>query len=166
MDKKQLEYQHMELAKLILKGDKLINRLEGVSKKEGIKHKTLDKLAFFQGLKANTDKMIKKTTNLSLNRAKNAYQDFLNHASAFIDIEKKTSKSPTFNFSYEKEGRIQYFANDLNIRMANVDIINIIKDLKRVKNSLLLELRKLERQQKQLEMDQKFEDIKKQIKKM
>lgn len=163
MDKKQLEDQYRELAKLIVNGDKLIDRLERVSRKEGIKHKTLDGLSYIQGLKAQTDKMIKTTTKLSLTRAKNAYQDFLNQASLHVDIEKKTTKSPTFNFSYEKEGLIQHFANDLNIRMANVDIDNLIKDLKRVKNSLVLKLRKIERQQKQAEIDEQFEAIKKQI---
>lgn len=163
MDKKLLEDQYKEIANLILKGDKLIKRLSLSKKKGNIKKQTLDKLTFVQGLKSPADRMIKKNTDLSLSRAQAAYSSFMDNASSFVDTDRQRTKSPTFNFSYNKEGLVQHFANDLNIRMSNVDFDNLIKDIKRVNNSLLFKLKKLERQKEQLAINEKFEEIRKKI---
>lgn len=163
MDKLLIQDQYEELAGLILEADKLIARLSKTSKKEEIKDKTLDKLAYAKGLKSHVDYMIKKNTDLSLSRANAAYEDLISRASDFIDTTRVLTKSPGLNLNIKKEGLAQHFANDLNIRMATVDINSQIKDLKRIKNALYLEMKRLERQKNQVEIDEKFEEIKKTI---
>lgn len=161
-----LDKEYEKLSKLIVEGDNLIKRLTRSSKKEGLKGQVLDKLSYVQGLKSPADRLIKKDSDLSLKRAQNASSIFLEKASQYVETAKKVTKAPTFNFAIKKEGMIQNFANDLNIRMTNVDLDSMIKDLKRVNNSLMLKLRKLERQKKQALMDQQFEKMKKKIKNM
>lgn len=163
MDKVIIEDQKKQIAQLILLGDKLIDRLSRVSKKESLKNKTLDKLSYVQGLKSNVDKMIKKNTDVSLSRADRAYQDYLDQASYFIDPTSVLTKSPSFNINYQKEGIIQNFATDLNIRMASVDINKQIKDLKRVRNALYLKMKKMEREKEQVQINEKFEELKSKI---
>lgn len=163
MDKLLIQDQYEELAGLILEADKLIARLSKTSKKEEIKDKTLDKLAYAKGLKSHVDHMIKKNTDLSLSRANAAYEDLISRASDFIDTTRVLTKSPGLNLKITKEGLAQQFANDLNIRKATVDINSQIKDLKRIKNALYLEMKRLERQKNQVEIDEKFEEIKKTI---
>lgn len=163
MDKNLIQNRHKEIADLILQADKLIDRLSRVRKKEELKNKTLDKLAYFKGLKSPVDKMIKKNTDLSLARANNAFNIFVEEAANYLDTTKILTKSPSFNINYDKEGMIQYFANDLNIRMANIDIDKQIKDLKRIRNALYLKMKKTQREKEQLEIEEKFAEIKNKV---
>ncbi|MDO5026795.1 MAG: hypothetical protein Q4E50_03065 [Tissierellia bacterium] len=160
MDKVLIKNQHEELADLILEADKLIARLSRLSKKEEIKDKTLDKLSYTRGLKSRVNHMMKKNTDLSLTRANALFDDFVNKASDFINTSKVLTKSPSLKIDFKKEGKLDYFAKDLSIRMAGVDLDRLIKDLKRIKNALYLEMKRINRQIEQIEIKDKFQEIK------
>lgn len=154
-----LKLRQSQIVNLLDEADKLLKLYDQRQVKESRSHQTLDNLSYIKGVKQQADKIMKAKSNLSLKYVKNTFVDFVTRVDSIVPIGNIISKSPTFNINYNKQGMIGLFANDLNVRMISVDIGNYIKDLKRIKTTLLRELRKSERQKEELEIKEKFDKM-------
>lgn len=154
-----LRLRQMEIVSLLDGADKLLEIYDQRQSKQSRSHQTLDNISYIKGVKQQADKIMKAKSNLSLRYVKNTFVDFANRVDAVVPIGNILSKSPTFNVNYKKDGLISQFVNDLNVRMVTVDIGNYVKDLKRIKTTLLRELRKIERQKEEVEIKEKFNDM-------
>lgn len=163
MNKGQLENSKIQVAGLLARGTDLLDTLNHANQSQDRTHQTLDNLSYVQGLKNKTDQLIKAKTNLNLNRLSHDYADFLNQASAYVDLSNVLTSSKSVRPSIKKKGWIRNFTNDLAIRMAKVDIENYIRDVKRANIKLTHELTKIERQLEEIEIHKKFEEMRESI---
>lgn len=148
---------------LVLEGEDLLITLDEAFRKQEATNRIVDNLAYSKGLKNKTDEIIGMKSKLHLKHIKKRCLVYLEKASEFVDIERYISKSPSVNLKFNKKGLIQNFVNDLNIRMVNVEIENYIKDVKRVELALYRKLKSLDRAEEELDINQKFSEIRKKI---
>lgn len=153
----------VEVKNLLDEADLLIEQFQIRLNKQVRTNKSMDNLAYIKGLKQQTDKIMLAKSNLSLRQAKSIYADYIIRVSEHIKIENILSKNPNININFNKGRTIKHFLNDFNTRMVAVDLESYIKDLKRIRNVLYRELRKFERIKEEVEIDNKFAEIKNKI---
>ena len=163
MDDKVLAEEKKKLARLILQAEKTLERMERVHDNSVVKKSAMDSMANFAGLRTKTDGLVKKSSDLSHSRILSLYQGLIEDAGEYIDVDSIVTSNIYFDFKFNKSKMLNNFSNDLSVRLATADINSCIKDVKRIRNSLILRLRRLERREKSLEIEEKFSKIKKTI---
>ena len=163
MDDKVLAEEKKNLARLILQAEKTLERMERVHDTSVVKKSAMDSMANFAGLRTKTDGLVKKSSDLSHSRILSLYQGLIEDAGEYINVDSIVTSNIYFDLKFNKSKMLNNFSNDLSVRLATADINSCIKDVKRIRNSLILRLRRLERREKSLEIEEKFSKIKKTI---
>lgn len=155
--------RNLDIISLEKEAELLIEKFSQILERQSRSEQSLDNLSYIKGIKQQANKIVKAKTDLELKRAKNVFYDFVERTNLMIDVDPLLTKSPSFNIKLKKNGFLKMFADDLNVRMASVDLKNYIKDLKKIRNALNLEIRHADRDIKTYEITEKFKDLKQKV---
>lgn len=155
--------RNLDIVSLEKEAELLIERFTQMLGRQGRSEKSLDNLSYVKGIKQQANKIVKAKTDMELRRARNMFYDFVERTNLMIDVDQFLTKSPSFNVNIKKKGALKMFTDDLNVRMATVDLKNYIKALRKIRNALNLEIRHADRDIKTQEITDKFSELKQKV---
>ena len=159
MNRDELNKKKIEYTALIELGDKLTDKLKSIKDKQEVNVKVMDSITYSNSLTKKTSGLLKAKSGVSAKRAGHLFDEYMNLVSGEVDITPYSIKS-TFNIGAKpKNSKLRNVINDINMRMDKIDIEKLIGNVSKIQEELRLKLKGLVREEKNIDIEKKFDDI-------